>query len=81
MVFCDGAADARDPTLICGKEALKLAISSSFGFCELVLRMGEMSAGWSERDAQAGASTRKWLTDCGTCLESSAERVVRVPGA
>lgn len=56
MVFCEGAADARDPTPSCGKEALKLAISSSFGFCELVLRMGEMLAGWPERDAQAGAN-------------------------
>lgn len=42
MVFCDGAA-VWAPGVTWGNEALKLAISSSFGFCELVL---------GERDGQ-----------------------------
>jgi hypothetical protein len=35
---CDGPAEARDVAWSWGKEALKLAYSSSGGFCELFLR-------------------------------------------
>lgn len=70
----------RDGCVNCGNVALKLAYSSSFGFCELALRTGQPPTARAQHsspnDGQHGGPGRESSahTDFETCLDISREK-------